>query len=668
MALLPTSIPRLLVLFLLFIFLPGMILSWFNIKTIIEQKEITEKELLDEQIQLTNHLQSRMEEFIVDYIQEFQNYIDTIQFNSSAPLSIFDSLTFVDQAILYEKGELLWPCFYPRNSQSDASRSQRFRRYFSQAEKAEFSDGHLQTAFATYQLALDASETDYEKGCAINALARACIKLNRLKPAKDYYLALLKYYSSEVDENALPFSYYAIHQAIHLSKKTGDDSLLLHVIDLLYHNKIPLTAHFHFLFNELKTSIDLSDINNFALAKKLTSIEKTLSFVINHATNTIDILENLSSNDVRPCYFSFYLLKGFQQEHPYVLLMTELPDKKMAGFYVHLDYFKESILAEMPTVPLKFKQKCALLLPNDTLKTDHEHVFMKSVDAIIPASTISLRPVDENIILKYSTQRQFVYGAAVLALFTGLLFGYILISRDFKREKKVAELRNDFVSNVTHELKTPLTSIRALAETLKFGRYRSKKEQQDYLDIIVNESERLTRLINNVLDFSRIEKGSKQYNIVKANITEIVQSAINIMKSSADEKVYKIISKIEANIIIFADPDAIKQAVLNLLSNAFKYSKQQKEVVVEVQCYETKDAVKISVTDQGIGIAKSEIPLIFNKFYRCSHDRHMHKTGTGLGLSLVKHIMDEHQGKIDVKSQLGIGSTFTLVLPRIECQ
>jgi signal transduction histidine kinase len=216
------------------------------------------------------------------------------------------------------------------------------------------------------------------------------------------------------------------------------------------------------------------------------------------------------------------------------------------------------------------------------------------------------------------------------------------------------------VANVTHELKTPLTSIRMFAETMRMGRIKGKIDQEEYLSIIVNESERLTRLINTVLDFSKIEQGKKRYNLIKTNISKVVQSAIYAMEYSLKEAGFDLKSEIEQNIQTKADADAIEQAVLNLMSNAVKYSNSNKEI--EVKLFSKDCSIFIQVADKGIGIPESEQKKIFEKFYR-AHTGHEKDTGgAGLGLTVVQHIVDAHNGKIELESKVGEGSTFTIVL------
>ncbi len=223
-------------------------------------------------------------------------------------------------------------------------------------------------------------------------------------------------------------------------------------------------------------------------------------------------------------------------------------------------------------------------------------------------------------------------------------------------------MRSQFVSSVSHELKTPLTAIRMFAETLRLGRSRNKKTQEEYLDTIVNETQRLTRLLNNVLDFSKIEKGKRIYRLEPASLSEIIQASARAMNYPLSQHGYKLHVHAEEGLPdIRVDRDALEQAILNLLHNAMKYSGESREIDLRLQ---RKDAYAlIQVIDRGIGIDSREQKRIFEKFYRVPTKENERTAGTGLGLALVSHIAKAHGGHIEVESTPGKGSTFSIFLP-----
>jgi signal transduction histidine kinase len=260
-------------------------------------------------------------------------------------------------------------------------------------------------------------------------------------------------------------------------------------------------------------------------------------------------------------------------------------------------------------------------------------------------------------------QNLLLIGVAIALLLAGLT----LALRATTREMKLVEAKTTFVSNVSHELKTPLSLIRLFAETLELGRVRNPEEAHEYYRIINRESRRLTRLINNILDFSRIEAGRRQYRFAETDVGEV----INEVLQSYDYQMTSAGFEAQANIQpglppALIDREALAQAVLNLLDNAVRYSAQVKRIEVSV-CARGAD-IAIEVADRGIGIPKTEHRRIFEKFYRLSTGLVHDTKGSGLGLAIVKHIVEAHRGRVTVESAPGKGSRFTILLPIVSSE
>lgn len=261
-------------------------------------------------------------------------------------------------------------------------------------------------------------------------------------------------------------------------------------------------------------------------------------------------------------------------------------------------------------------------------------------------------------------RRNFVINLSLWTLMAVLLLAAIaLMLRTASREMKLTQMKADFVSNVSHELRTPLASIRVLAELLNLGRVKDSSKVREYGGYIESEGRRLTQLINNILDFSRIESGRKAYNFEQANIKELVDGTLEAFSLQLTRNGfaidYQALKKSYPDVII--DPDAIALALNNLIDNAIKYSKEEKKIFIRLDHQENR--INIAITDQGIGIPCEEQEKIFEKFYRVSTGLVHDVKGSGLGLSLVKHIVEAHDGEITVKSEPGKGSTFTIHLP-----
>lgn len=239
--------------------------------------------------------------------------------------------------------------------------------------------------------------------------------------------------------------------------------------------------------------------------------------------------------------------------------------------------------------------------------------------------------------------------------------GGILSIIDITNVKKLEQIRTDFVSNVTHELKTPLTSIRGFVETLRSGAVNDPEVADKFLEIIDIEAERLTMLINDILQLSEIETIQKDTNIGKYNFRAIVEEVASILKGTADKKNISLKYEIDVNLSITANRDRIKQMLINLIDNAIKYNTENGSVTVKAR--KTEGRMVISVRDTGIGIAQHHLARIFERFYRVDKGRSRNMGGTGLGLSIVKHIVNLYNGDIKVVSELGKGTEFIIQLP-----
>jgi signal transduction histidine kinase len=237
------------------------------------------------------------------------------------------------------------------------------------------------------------------------------------------------------------------------------------------------------------------------------------------------------------------------------------------------------------------------------------------------------------------------------------------IEREEKRHaEELNALKSYFVSSVSHELRTPLTSIRMFADTLRDQKVGRSKTRKEYLNIIVGETERLGRLINNVLDFSKIEQGLKEFHFARIDLLEVVRRSVAAMQYQVRMDGGLLRVKVPRRLPpLVADGDALQEVILNLLSNALKYSVARKDVRLTVK--RDGKAVEIAVADKGLGIAEKDLPHIFDQFFRVKDDRSLQVGGAGLGLTVVKHIVEAHQGMISVTSKLGAGTTFVVRLP-----
>jgi signal transduction histidine kinase len=277
-------------------------------------------------------------------------------------------------------------------------------------------------------------------------------------------------------------------------------------------------------------------------------------------------------------------------------------------------------------------------------------------------SSLSVRL--KNLTAEQWTRRNFMINLSLWIVMTlSLIVAVTLMLRTASREMKLTQMKADFVSNVSHELRTPLASIRVMAELLNLGRVNQPDRVREYGAYIESEGRRLTNVINNILDFSRIESGRKLFQFEPCNLNELVNETLDAFAVHLKQNGFTLSYDPPQNALpqIILDPDAIALALTNLLDNAIKYSGDVKEIKVSVT--QSVRFVAVSVSDRGIGIAADEQEKIFEKFYRIGAGLVHDVKGSGLGLSLVKHIVIAHHGRITVRSKPGEGSAFTIELP-----
>jgi signal transduction histidine kinase len=274
-------------------------------------------------------------------------------------------------------------------------------------------------------------------------------------------------------------------------------------------------------------------------------------------------------------------------------------------------------------------------------------------------------PTGEDPVARASTRNRVVYAVLLGLFYLTLTFGVVYTARALYREAKLSRMKTDFVSLVSHELRTPLTSIRMFIETLALGRLKDAAQTQEVLQLLTRETERLSTLIERVLDWARIESGRKEYQLQPLKVEELVEAAVAAFRAQRLEGDVALKVELPETLPrVEADRHAVAGALLNLLQNAYKYSGQDKRIFLRARA--EGRWVSLSVEDNGVGIAKKDRKRIFERFYRVDNLLTRKTEGSGLGLAITKRIIEAHGGRITVQSEVGKGSRFTLQLPVIK--
>ena len=352
-------------------------------------------------------------------------------------------------------------------------------------------------------------------------------------------------------------------------------------------------------------------------------------------------------------------------QDPEELILINLEADYPAGFAISLDQLWSKVSGKRLTEGTEFAYEVELIdKVNGVNSSGNRLATFAEISPYFPGHQVLIKLKNERLIDEFVKRRSWIYGIALVLLLGGMILGVLLILRDISREEHLAQLRSDFISNVTHELKTPLTSVQLFTESIILDRINSEADKKEYLRIILKETESLKRMINNILEFSKKERGETEYKFEEVNVTSVVNMAINDLDYWLVEKGFTMQSQVEDNVTAIANPDALKQAIINLLSNAMKFSRNRKEILLGLR--KEKGSVMIEVKDKGIGIPEDQKDLIFEAFYRVGQKGAEDISGTGLGLTVVKEIVEAHHGKILVESKLNEGSKFTIILNSME--
>lgn len=295
----------------------------------------------------------------------------------------------------------------------------------------------------------------------------------------------------------------------------------------------------------------------------------------------------------------------------------------------------------------------------------YEVIPYKEVISIIEEIFITENSLKKQIVLSLQIERKYfeAYGAPIIGNHDEWK-GIVLVFHEITELKHLEQMRQDFVANVSHELRTPITSIKGFSETLLDGNLKDEKILRDFLTIILNESDRLQALIQELLELSKIENQEFSLTLTKLDIHSLLDDIVTMFARKAEEKgVHLQLEDMKESTFIDGDLHRLKQVFINLISNAINYTPTSGSVTVSIR--EDAKNVYVTVKDTGIGIENEEIPRIFERFYRVDRARSRNSGGTGLGLAIVKHLVEAHKGHISVKSRIGKGTSFTVQLKKI---
>lgn len=516
---------------------------------------------------------------------------------------------------------------YPHTLDSDLpSLEHRLRREnpdllpaFSAAVALEFGADGGGTAAERYGRLESEVESSGTRGALIHARARAAWRAGRQDEARGLYQRLDREYGDSLSESGLPYRVVAQSRLLQMEptpERVAAFQRTLGAAGIPGHARV-------LLLREAAAGPAMADARALAKLEELILVEEPPA-------------ATLTRIDDRAYLLSVRALAGGR-----------------AGVAAPLEGFPRTALDERDGIACEAEGVGRSRRAGEVLLRQSSEVF--------PSLTVAARLVDPTR-FDVPRHRWLLTGGILACLFAALGFGIVALLRTVREELALAQLKSDFVSGVSHQLKTPLTSIRMFAEMLEGGRVPAEEKRQEYFRLIHRETLRLSRLVENVLDFARIEEGRKTLSFAERPLRDVVAAAVETFRAQVDGQGVELRADLsEEPLTARVDADALQGAVLNLLDNALKYGGETRRI--ELVLARRGARAEVSVRDNGPGIPAGDRGRLFEKFFRGASAVSGPAGGAGLGLALVKHAAEAHGGSVSVESEIGKGSRFILSLP-----
>ena len=690
---------KIILIFVLAIFLPSLIVGYLSFTTFSRRRETVDK-LLESNLYISGEAAlNSVESALLDHEQEALKKENFVRLSRSLKTRqpLFNTSSFIEdssgqhflldcdyQIVFPKTGRESESIFQWESLSSESPFAQRFR----EAESYEFSRENIARAVVLYRECTSTAPSEQLNAISLEGLGRCLLSLKRYDEAWEIYNELSTDYGEFQNRAGHPYGIAAAFQLYEINwiqqKKKTSLAILLDLYKKLRDGEWLLNpSTYHFFTKEIESILtNRFDEGEFLEIQKSFQNIQSQKSPYGEALVFVDFLERSVIPKIEE-KISFTHVSGNvslgrllvpRNEDFYLISYTPLPDfvstrTYYGGLFWNLDFIKHRIIPET----LKDITKDSKLLfyivdeKGRDILTDEEDLTSKPSFSLayrqfpLPWKLIVSNP--ETQTLERTARREiFFYGFLLTFIVVLMLLGAVLIVRDISRESETTRLKTEFVHNISHELKTPLTLIRLYGETLQRKENLSNKEKKESYEIITKESERLSHLINNVLDFSRIEMGRKEFHRKRSNLAHTIQDTLESYRYHLEKKGFVVHSDIASDLPeMEIDEEAIASVLVNLLSNVMKFSPKNKEI--QVKLYHDNNDVTLQVVDQGIGISEKEISKIFQRFYRSRDDVVSETSGSGLGLPLVKHIVEAHGGRVEVESEVGMGSTFSVILP-----
>ena len=566
-------------------------------------------------------------------------------------------------------------------SVSDAADFQATQNILEKGWQFEFRENEYQKALEYYQIKLADVAGEQSAGEILSAIARIQKKLKLDDEAIETYELIWNNYPQILIQNKIPLGAVALLEKSFLYlKKTDTVSALKTVNFLLSHIRKPMWefgyshyANFLSKIEEITLLCENSrDDETGHLVQMIHSMKDSLSLSEKHTEYLLTFLGNseiIIGNTAPDRENHYNRHKTRMNGKSYFFSLFQGNDNGQWGLimdpgHILKNTIRHSILEKANESNFYWKltgEHGEMLLESEYLPEDMPPVYTV-FPSNLPSLSLALYPEDLSLFASLFRPGEGLFFYIFLVIVIILAFGLFFTLQTVNHELHLSKMKSHFMSTVSHEFKSPLTSIRQMAEMLVRSRVPSPEKQQKYYGTILQQSERLSHLIDNILDFSKMEEGQKVFRFENADIIPLVSDIVESFQEHTANERFQIKLEISESVPhVSFDCEAIEQVIYNLIDNACKYSGNSK--TIEVKLFPKESDVVFSVRDYGIGIRKEEHDKIFSRFYRAGEELSQNVKGSGIGLTIVKQIIDVHQGEITVESSPDKGSIFTVRLP-----
>jgi signal transduction histidine kinase/tetratricopeptide (TPR) repeat protein len=687
--------------FLVSLSVPSAFLLFLAIRGIENDRALAEQNLLSEHKIIANSLAmevdeeiSLVEEKLINLLRESSELSEADWIRSI--IARLSSSALIDEIFVLKEGTLVYPIArllyqIDPSQPSDQVQSSRMdvRRIIDEAEMNEFQLKNYTRAGELYRSALKITPNHHTRADLLMRIARVSTRKGALAQAMETYTVVVDRYSKSRLPGGLPGGLAARLELTGLSLRNKDFTkagrMLCELYQELLERNWSLNRHqFRFLqtrieslATELEDSLESSDTDAYCRIEefnhKADSLASRTDYLLEVQSAGLPIVLDLmreetgNGNYTRRLVITgsdaqFLLLIARAAEHhgnrfPIVgaiINQTELAGSILPGLIENLAVGDNSTLIIRDAdgggiygLPPPAESRMTVVLP---------------FTGNFPPWSIELHQDDPQFFEQLLSSRRSFYIYALVIVMLALTFGAIMTLRMMARELELARLKSDFVSTVSHEFKSPLTSIRQLSEMLQSGRVLSETRRKHYYDVILEQSERLSRLVSNILDLASIDDKRLRLDFSLVDMKELLTEIVVRARQQGGGEEIPIKLDVDDHLpLAFVDPGAITQIMNNLIDNAIKYSGESPNVSITVRI--DNDEMVIRVEDEGIGIPQEEIEKVFERFYRVGDEFTRKVKGSGLGLALVKELVLAHKGTVRVSSEIGKGSLFTVRLP-----